>query len=147
MTDRDRLGTGVEATDEGRSAAGETQGVNDTFDAPSVAKAFDVAEERVHNALQGEFRLGPDARVNSKQAQQLAEVLLGDQPMDQQMAALMRLGSFTPRPDDAWGFGDKAPGEQSERLSDRTGTVDGEATSPRSSYDPSTNPPDGADRR
>lgn len=145
MTDRERLGYHVEATDQGRPAAGETQGIDDTFDAPSVAAAFDVAEERVHNALRGEFQLGPDARVDSKQAQQLAEVLLGDQPMDQQMAALMRLGSFTPRPDDAWGFGDKAPGEQGERLSDRTGTIDGEATSPRSSYDPATNPPDRAD--
>ncbi len=147
MNDRERLAHGMEATEQGRPAAGETQGIGETFDAPSVARAFDVAEERVHNALRGEFQLGPDGRVDSKQAQQLAEVLLGDQPMDQQMAALMRLGSFTPRPDDAWGFGDKAPGEQSERLSDRTGTIDGEATSPRSSYAEATNPPDSPDDR
>lgn len=142
MKDRDDLAKGVEATPTGRPAAGETQGINDTFDARAIAQAFNVAEDRVHNALKGEYQLGPDARVDSKQAQNLAEVLLGDQPMDQQMAALMKLGAFTPRPDDAWGFGDKAPGEQSERLSDRTGTIDGEATSPRSSYDPSTNPAD-----
>ena len=142
MHDRDDLAKGVEKTPTGRPAAGETQGIDDTFDAPSIAEAFGVAEQRVHNALEGEYGLGPDARVDSKQAQNLAEVLLGDQPQDEQMAALMRLGSYTPRPDDAWGLGDKAPGEQSERLSDRTGTIDGEATSPRSSYDPSTNPPD-----
>ncbi len=133
MTMRDDLGQGVEASATGRSAAGETQGIYQTFGAPAIAAAFGVAENRVHNALQGEFQLGAGDRVDSKQAQQLAEVLLGDQPMDQQMAALMHLGAFTPRPDDAWGFGDKAPGEQSERLSDRTGTIDGEATSPRSS--------------
>lgn len=142
MHDRDDLAKGVEMTPTGRPAAGETQGIDDTFDAPAIAQAFDVAEQRVHNALKGEYGLGPDARVDSKQAQNLADGLLGDQPMDQKMAALMRLGAFTPRPDDAWGFGDKAPGEQSERLSDRTGTIDGEATSPRSSYDPSTNPAD-----
>lgn len=146
MNDREQLGRGVEASATGRSAAGETQGIDETFDAPAIAAAFDVAEDRVHNALRGEFQLGPDAYVDSKRAQVLAEVLLGDQPMDQQMAALMRLGAFTPRPDDAWGFGDKAPGEQSERLSDRTGTIDGEATSPRSSYDPSTNPADEPDK-
>ena len=147
MGDGENLGQGVEATATGRSAPGETQGIDQAFGAPDIAAAFDVAEDRVHNALQGEFQLGPDARVDSKQAQQLAEVLLGDQPMDEQMAALMRLGAFTPRTDDAWGFGDKAPGEQSERLSDRTGTIDGEATSPRSSYDPSTNPADRRDDR
>ncbi len=147
MKDRDDLAKGVEMTPTGRPAAGETQGINETFDAPTIAQAFNVAEDRVHNALQGEYGLAADARVDSRQAQNLAEVLLGDQPMDQQMAALMKLGAFTPRPDDAWGFGDKAPGEQSERLSDRTGTIDGEATSPRSSYDPSTNPPDKSTER
>ncbi len=147
MKDRDDLAKGVESTPTGRPAAGETQGIDETFGAPAVAEAFGVSEQRVHNALEGEYGLGPDARVDSRQAQNLAEVLLGDQPMDQKMAALMRLGSFTPRPDDAWGFGDKAPGEQSERLSDRTGTIDGEATSARSSYDPSTNPPDDPVRR
>ena len=107
MKDRDDLAKGVEMTPTGRPAAGETQGIDDTFGAPAIAEAFGVEEDRVHNALEGEYGLGPDARVDSQQAQNLAEVLLGDQPMDQKMAALMRLGSFTPRPDDAWGFGDK----------------------------------------
>jgi hypothetical protein len=146
MSDRERLAAGVEATATGRPAAGETQGLGETFDAPAVARAFDVAPERVHNALRGEYGLGPDARVDSKQAQNLAEVLLGDQPLDQREAALMKLGGFTPRPDDIWGLGDKAPGEQGERLSDRTRTIDGESTSPRSSYDPATNPADPAER-
>ena len=147
MKDRDDLAKGVEMTPTGRPAAGETQGIDDTFGAPAIAEAFGVEQQRVHNALKGEYGLDPNGRVNSRQAQNLAEVLLGDQPQDEQMAALMRLGSFTPRPDDDWGFGDKAPGEQSERLSDRTGTIDGEATSPRSSYDPSTNPVDRSGNR
>lgn len=140
QTIHDRLAQGVEATDEGRPAAGETQGLGETFDSAQVAAAFGVAEERVHNAMAGEFDMAPDGRVDSKQAQLLSEVLLGDLPMDQQTAALMKLGAFTPRRDDDWGFGDKAPGEQGERLSDETGTIDGEGVSPRSSYDPATNP-------
>lgn len=140
MNDRERLGRGVEASAEGRLAAGETQGVDSVFRAPAIAAAFEVAEERVHNALKGEFDLGPDGEVDSRRAQHLAEVLLGDRPMAEQQAALMTLGAFTPRSDDAWGLGDKAPGEESFRLSDRTGTIDGEGVSPRSSHDPATNP-------
>jgi hypothetical protein len=144
-TTRDRLGEGVEATDQGRPAAGETQGQGERFSADQVAEAFGVAVERVHNAMRGEFDLGPDAAVDSRQAQQLAEVLIGDQPQAEVMAATMRLGAFTQRVDDDWGLGDKAPGEESFRLSDRTGTIEGEGVSPRASHDPSTNPSD-ADR-
>ena len=140
MTDREQLAEGTEATAEGRTAAGEGQGQDATFGADQVATAFDVAVERVHNAMAGEFDLGPDGRVDSQQAQQLAEVLLGDQPQAEQMAATMKLGGYTPRADDDWGLGDKAPGEESFRLSDETGTIDGEGVSPRSSHDPSTNP-------
>ncbi len=140
VTDREHLSAGVEATAEGRSAAGENQGLNATFSADQIASAFEVAIDRVHNAMQGEFNLGPDGQVDSKQAQQLSEVLLGDQPQAVQMAATMKLGGYTPRPDDAWGFGDTVPGEESDRLSDETGAEDGDSVSPRSSYAPSTNP-------
>jgi hypothetical protein len=65
----------------------------------------------------GEF--GSDSEpVNSKQAQHLAEVLLGDQPQDRQMAALITLGAFTPRTDSVEGINEKAPGEQSDKLAD-----------------------------
>lgn len=96
--------------------AGEDQGVNASFTAEQVAQAFDVDIERVHNAFQGEFDLGPDGTVDSKQAQQLAEVILGDKPQDVQQAALMTLGAFTPRTDHDWGFGEKADDEESDRL-------------------------------
>ena len=55
--------------------------------------------------LAGEFGLGADGRVDSRQAQHLAEVILGDQPLAEQEAALMRVGAFTPRPDHGWGSG------------------------------------------
>ena len=96
--------------------AGEAQGEDATFSADDVAGAFDVAIERVHRAFDGEFGLGSDARVDSKQAQGLAEVILGDQPLDIQQAALMKLGAFTPRTDHDWGAGETAPGEESDRI-------------------------------
>lgn len=96
--------------------AGEGQGEHETFSAERVAEAFGVEIGRVHNALDGEFGLGPDGTVDSTQAQTLAEVLLGDQPLDRQQAALMQLGAYTPRTDHDWGAGEKASGEESDRL-------------------------------
>jgi hypothetical protein len=96
--------------------AGEDQGLTATFTARQVADAFAVDIERVHNALRGEFALGSDATVDSKRAQHLAEVILGDQPQDIQQAALIQLGAYTPRTDHDWGFGEKASGEESDRL-------------------------------
>jgi hypothetical protein len=96
--------------------AGEAQGIAATFSAAQVAGAFAVAVDRVHRALAGEFALGPDGRVDSRQAQHLVEVILGDHPQAEQQAALMRLGAFTPRPDHDWGIGEAAPGEESDRV-------------------------------
>lgn len=96
--------------------AGEAQGTGETFTAGAVADAFGVAIERVHNAMRGEFAIGPEARVDSRQAQHLAEVILGDLPQPEQEAALMRLGAFTPRPDHDWGIGEAAPGEESDKV-------------------------------
>ena len=96
--------------------AGEAQGTAATFSAEQIAAAFAVARDCVQRALSGEFGLGPDARVDSRQAQHLAEVILGDQPQAGQQAALMRLGAFTPRPDHDWGIGEAAPGEESDRV-------------------------------
>ncbi|MBA3274942.1 MAG: hypothetical protein H0T72_04045 [Chloroflexia bacterium] len=120
MTDQPNsrpTGIPTELNDEGEyTPAGEDQGVNASFTADQVASAFDVDIERVHNAFQGEFGLGPDGQVDSKGAQQLAEVILGDKPQDVQQAALMTLGAFTPRTDHDWGFGEKADDEESDRL-------------------------------
>lgn len=96
--------------------AGEAQGQYEDFTPEQVADAFGVEIGRVHKAMEGEFGLDPDQNVGSVQAQTLAEVLLGDQTLDQQQAALMRLGAYTPRPDHDWGFGETAPGEESDRL-------------------------------
>lgn len=96
--------------------AGEAQGEGSTFSADDVAGAFEVAVERVHNAFAGEFGLGTDGRVDSKQAQGLAEVILGDQPLDNQQAALMKLGAFTPRTDHASGSGETPSSEESDRI-------------------------------
>jgi hypothetical protein len=97
--------------------AGEDQGKYRTFTARQVADAFGVAVERVHNAFEGEFGLATDGKVTSHQAQQLAEIFLGDLPLDGQQAALMKLGAYTPRPDDTEATATpKAPGEQSDKL-------------------------------
>ena len=116
--------------------AGEAQGQGARFTAPQVADAFGVAVERVHRALAGEFGLGPDAAADSRQAQRLAEVLLGDLPLDRQQAALMRLGAFTPRPDHDWGMGETAPGEESDRFAASADVLEDERASERSSHDP-----------
>ena len=96
--------------------AGEAQGQDSTFTADQVAAAFNVAIERVHRAFDGEFNLGPEGKVDSRQAQQLAEVIIGDQPLDVQQAALMELGAFTPRSDHDWGAGETPPEEESDLL-------------------------------
>ena len=115
--------------------AGEAQGRGATFGADQVAAAFDVAVDRVHRALAAEFNLGADDRVDSRQAQHLAEVILGDQALDYREAALMQLGAFTPRPDQAWGMGETAPGEESDRFAATTDVLEDESASPRSSHD------------
>ena len=116
-TNEPTSGIPTDLNDEGEyTPAGEDQGQNASFTAEQVAQAFEVDIERVHNALRGEFNLGPDGAVDSKGAQQLAEVILGDKPQDVQQAALMTLGAFTPRTDHDWGFGEKADHEESDRL-------------------------------
>ena len=96
--------------------AGEAQGEGARFSAEQIARGFEVAIERVHRAMAGEFGLGADARVDSRRAQHLAEVILGDQTLAEQEAALMRVGAFTPRPDHEWGIGETPPGEESDKL-------------------------------
>ena len=93
--------------------AGEAQGVGDTFTVDQVAAAFGVGEDRVRRAMSGEFALTESASLDSRQVQHLAEVLLADRPQPDREAVLMELGAFTPRPDQAWGLGEKAPGEES----------------------------------
>lgn len=100
--------------------AGEAQGQGSRFTADQVAAAFEVDVERVHNAFQGEFQLGAGASVDSRQAQHLAEVIIGDQPLDRQQAALMKLGAFTPRTDEEYGRGQGDPDDESDKLEDRT---------------------------
>ncbi len=116
--------------------AGEDQGLGARFSAEELATAFDVAVERVRQAISGELTIGTEEKVDSRQAQRLAEVLLGDQPQDIRQAALMRLGSFTPRPDQEWGLGETAPGEESDRLAASVDVLDDEVASERSSHDP-----------
>jgi hypothetical protein len=96
--------------------AGEARGAAATFTADQIAAAFAVDIDRVQRALAGEFALAPHDRVDSRQAQHLAEVILGDQPMAEREAALMRLGAFTPRADHGWGIGEAAPHEESDRV-------------------------------
>lgn len=100
--------------------AGEAQGVNASFTADQIAAAFGVAVDRVHNAFQGEYNLGSDSSVDSRQAQELAELIIGDLPLDRQQAALMELGAFTPRTDEDYGRGQGKPSEESDKLEDRT---------------------------
>lgn len=91
--------------------AGEAQGADDTFTAEQLADAFRVRIGRVHNAMQGEYGLGPGERVTSQQASELLEALMPEAPLDQREAMLMELGAFTPRGDDEWGIGEASPAE------------------------------------
>jgi hypothetical protein len=106
-----RLGDGGDYT-----PPGEDQGQGETYSASQIATAFEVAEERIVAALAGEFDLGADARVDSRQAQHLAEVVLGDLPLDRRQAALMALGAYTPRADHDTGLGERTGGIESDRL-------------------------------
>ena len=135
MLDREP-GAGVVAPGE-YAPAGELQGIGEAFSADQVAAAFNVAVDRVHNAMAGEFRLGPNASVDSQRAQQLAEVMLADQPLDIREAALMTLGAYTPRADQAWGIGETAPGEESDRFVADAHHPEDEMASRRSSHDAS----------
>jgi hypothetical protein len=103
--------------------SGEAQGGARAFSRDEMAAAFGVAADRVAAAMQGEFGLGPEARVDSPQAQELAEALLVDEPLDVRQAALMTLGAFTPRPDHSWGVGETAPEDESDKVEDKTGDV------------------------
>jgi hypothetical protein len=113
--DHRHINAGLEAPGE-YAPAGEAQGEDARFSAEQIARGFEVEIDRVHRALSGEFGLATDGRVDSRQAQHLAEVILGDQPLAEQEAALMRLGTFTPRPDHEWGVGETPPGEESDKL-------------------------------
>ena len=117
MSDTGTTPIQTDLSDKGEYApAGEAQGVDATFSADQVAGAFDVAKDRVLRAIDGEFGMGPDGQVDSRQAQHLAEVIIGDQPLDKQMAALMQLGAYTPRSDEVYGRGEAAPSEESDKL-------------------------------
>jgi hypothetical protein len=101
--------------------SGEAQGEARTFSRGELAAAFGVAADRVAAAMQGVLGLAAGARVTSAQAQDLAEALLTDEPLDVRQAALMTLGAYTPRPDHSWGVGEAAPGEESDKVEDNTG--------------------------
>ncbi|MFM9106657.1 MAG: hypothetical protein ACKOWF_08160, partial [Chloroflexota bacterium] len=99
--------------------AGESGGEHARFSASQLAAALGVDRTRVVAAMAGEFGLGPEARVDSRQAQRLCEALLDSSPLDLREAALMILGAFTPRPDVDGGIGDAPPGEASDRYAAR----------------------------
>lgn len=119
-------------------AAGEARTGPGQFTANEIARAFEVSPERVARALAGEFSLPGDTPVTPKMAQRLAEVLLGDRPLDQREAALLQLGGFTPRSDATEGLGDGPPAEESERQAASAGVPDDQLASRRSSHDPAT---------
>ena len=133
----ERRGQQTPMTETDYIPAGEGQGQSATFTAEQIAAGFEIAVERVHRALAGEFQLGADARVDSRQAQQLAEVLLGDEELAEREAALMRLGAFTPRPDEDWGIGDRPPGEESDRYAASADQPADVRASRAASHDPS----------
>lgn len=101
--------------------AGEDAAGSARFSLDQIASAFGVDPNRVRRAMEGEFGAGPEAQVDSKMAQHLAEVILGDLPLDRREAALMELGAFVPRSDAAWGPGSGPPEEESDRQGTRAG--------------------------
>ena len=111
-----------------------------SFSVNQVAEAFGVGVIRVRRAMRGEFSLGPDARIDSKMAQHLSDVLLGDLPLDRREGALMELGAYTPRRDASEGLGQNPPREESDRLSARVDVPADRLASERSSHAPSTTP-------
>lgn len=128
---------GAEKDEKEYVPAGEGQGLDARFTAEQVASAFGVAVDRVHRAMAGELGLASGSAVDSRQAQRLAEVLLGDQPLDVREAATMQLGAFTPRPDEDWGLDDTASSGESDRLSASEDRLPDQRASRRSSHDPS----------
>lgn len=123
----DEIAKGIEMTNNERDGeyapVGEEQLVGETFGLNQIARAFEVEPERVKRAVSGEFG-SEETRVDSRQAQHLAEVLLGDQPQDHQMAALIKLGAYTPRPDHVEGLGEKDPAEESDKLKGDTSDLE-----------------------
>jgi hypothetical protein len=117
--------------------AGERQGINAIFTTAQIARAFGIEPARVERAIAGEFGRSAETGVDSRQAQRLSEVLLFDQPLENREAALMRLGAFTPRPDEVWGIGDEPPGEESDRLAASPDKPPDELASKNASYAPS----------
>jgi hypothetical protein len=117
--------------------AGEAAGEGRTFSLPEVARAFAVEPDRVRRAFAGEFRLGDGGRIDSRQAQHLAELMLTDEPLAEREAALMRLGAFTPRPDQMWGVGETAPGEESDRYVADPTVPEDDLAARDASHDPS----------
>lgn len=96
---------------------GEDQGIDARFSADQLAKAFEVDVRRVYDAFGGEYGLDPEGTVDSRQAQTLAELIIGDRPQAEQEEALMTLGAFTPRSDTLEpSVSEKPPGELSDRL-------------------------------
>jgi hypothetical protein len=118
--------------------AGEAEPTRQTVTAELVARAFGVDRQRVVRALEAEFDLGPDARIDERTAHELSELLLTDQPLDKREAAMMRLGVFTPRRDAVEGIGSGPPGEESDRLSAEADVPPDVLASKHSSYAPST---------
>ena len=117
--------------------AGEAAGESASFSVADVARAFGVETVRVHRAFSGEFGLDDNARIDSRQAQHLSEVILTDLPLADREAALMRLGAFTPRPDQIWGVGETAPGEESDRSAADAAVPPDELAARDASHDPS----------
>lgn len=104
--------------------AGEDADPDRQFTIAEVASAFGVEPGRVERAVAGEFAAGTD--LDSQAAQHLAEVILGDQPLAERQAALMRLGAYTPRSDVETGLGEKNPDDESDRLVRNADRPDGE---------------------
>ena len=134
--DKANIAAGVVAPGE-YAPAGEDGGELATFGVAEVARAFGVDPDRVRRAFAGEFKLREGARVDSRQAQHLAEVLLTESPLDEREAALMTLGAFTPRPDHDWGVGETARGEESDRYAADPHLPEDELAARNSSHDPS----------
>jgi hypothetical protein len=106
---------GPNTKDDPQVLAGEDQGIDASFSVEQVAAAFGVGIQRAQAAVEGEF--GGSSTLGSRQAQHLADVLLGDRPQAEREAALMTLGAYTPRHDAAEATAEeKAPGEQSDKM-------------------------------
>lgn len=92
--------------------AGERARVNASFTGDQIATALAVDPALVRAAIRGEFGADAGARFDSKQAQHLAEVILGDQPLAEREAALLRLGAYVPRADQESGLDERGPGDE-----------------------------------